>query len=225
MDGGPSVTGRPAAARRSILNPEATGCHDGALHLALSAPRPIWFEVSEPAELTPAPPIVRAATNDDVLAMAQVHIASWRETYPGLLPEPMLSRLSIANEAIRRQRMLDRPRARGDARAFVAEQDGEIVGYGSCNDQRTGPLYDRGFTGEVSELYVLRKAQRQGAGSLLMAAMADALLERDHRGYSLWVLEQNTPARRFYERLGGTLIAERRTGLAEVAYGWSGPMV
>jgi hypothetical protein len=38
---------------------------------------------------------------------------------------------------------------------------------------------------------------------------------------SLWVLEDNGPARRFYERLGGTPIAEKRGGLVEVAYGWS----
>lgn len=181
--------------------------------------------MSEPAELTPSAPIIRVATNDDVLAMARVHIASWRETYPGLVPEPMLARLSIASEAIRWQRMLDHPHALGSALAFVADQRGEVVAYGSCNDQRAGPLRERGFTGEVSELYVLRKAQRQRAGSLLMAAMASALLERGHRGISLWVLEHNAPARRFYERLGGTLIAERRTGLAEVAYGWSRPQV
>ena len=178
--------------------------------------------MSEPAKLPPSL-IVRAATNDDVLVMAQVHIASWRETYPGLLPEPMLARLSIASEAIRRQRMLDRPRTSGRTLAFVAEHEGEVVAYASCNDQRSGPLHHRGFTGEVSELYVLRKAQRQGSGSRLMAAMANALFERGHRGYSLWVLEQNAPARQFYERLGGILIAERRDGLAEVAYGWSGP--
>ena len=180
--------------------------------------------MSEPAKLPPSL-IVRAATNDDVLAMAQVHIASWRETYPGLLPEPMLARLSIASEAIRRQRMLDRPSALAWALAFVAEHQGEVVAYGSCNNQRTGPIYVRGFTGEVSELYVLRKAQRQGAGSLLMAAMARALLERGHRGFALWVLEQNAPARRFYERLGGTLIGERHSGPDEVAYGWSGPVL
>ena len=181
--------------------------------------------MSESAKPTPPLPIVRLATNDDVLAMAKVHIASWQETYPGLLPEPMLAKLSIASEAIRWQRMLDHPRALGGTLAFVADQQGEVVAYGSCNKQRNGPLHDRGFTGEVSELYVLRRAQRQGVGSGLMMAMASALLDRGHRAFSLWVLERNAPARLFYERLGGTLIAEKRAGLAEVAYGWSDPQI
>jgi GNAT superfamily N-acetyltransferase len=154
--------------------------------------------------------------------MAKVHIVSWRETYPGLLPEPMLARLSIADEAIRWQRMLDRPRARGGNIAFVAEQEGSIVGYGSCGEQRSSALRGHGFTGEISELYVLRHAQRQGTGSGLMGAMSQALLERGHRAVCLWVLEENSAARRFYESLGGRLIAKKRSGLAEVAYGWIG---
>jgi hypothetical protein len=44
---------------------------------------------------------------------------------------------------------------------------------------------------------------------------------------SLWVLRENAKARRFYERLGGVVVAEkeeRRAGgvLVEVAYGWRG---
>jgi len=174
----------------------------------------------ELAKLPPPMPTIRPATDADVLPMAKVHIVSWRETYPGLLPDPMLARLSVANEAIRWQRMLDRPRAWGGAMAFVADQQGSIVGYGSCAEQRTLLLRDRGFTGEINELYVLSSAQRQGAGSGLMVAMASALLDRGHRAVSLWVLEQNRIARRFYESLGGTQIAEKRANLTEVAYGW-----
>jgi hypothetical protein len=54
-----------------------------------------------------------------------------------------------------------------------------------------------------------------------MKAMAGALLERGHRAVSLWVIDTNWVARRFYESLGGTPIAEKRAGLVEVAYGWT----
>jgi ribosomal protein S18 acetylase RimI-like enzyme len=174
----------------------------------------------ELAKLPPPPPTIRRATDADVLPMAKVHIISWRETYPGLLPDPMLARLSVANEAIRWQRMLDRPRAWGGAMTFVADQQGSIIGYGSCGEQRSRLLRDNGFTGEINELYVLSSAQRQGAGSGLLLAMASALFDRGHRAVSLWVLERNRAARRFYESLGGTQIAEKRASFAEVAYGW-----
>ena len=177
--------------------------------------------MSELAKPAPSPPTIRRATDADVLPMAKVHIASWRETYPGMLPERMLARLSIADEAIRWQRMLDRPRAWGDAVSFVADDQGSVVGYGTCGEQRASLLAKRGFTAEVSELYVLRGAQRQGVGSALIRAMAGALVERGHRALMLWVLAENQAARRFYESLGGIPIAERRAGLVELAYGWA----
>ena len=176
--------------------------------------------MSEPAKHAPLSPTIRLATDADVLPMAKVHIESWRETYPGLLPDRLLARLSVAGEAIRWQRMLDRPRAWGETVAFVADQQGAIVGYGSCGEQRTQLLHNRGFTGEIAELYVLSCAQRQGAGTGLMNAMAGALLNRGHRAVSLWVLDKNRVARRFYESLGGTPIAEKRASVVEVAYGW-----
>jgi GNAT superfamily N-acetyltransferase len=133
----------------------------------------------------------------------------------------MLAGLSIAGEAIRWQRMLDRPRAWGGAITFVAEQHGSVVGYGSCGEQRNELLHGCGFTAEVSELYVLRSAQGKGAGSGLMKAMAGALLDRGHLALSLWVLEKNMPARRFYEHLGGTPMARKPNRVPEIAYGWT----
>ena len=176
--------------------------------------------MSQPAKQIRPELTIRQATDADVLPMARVHIISWRETYPGLLPEPMLARLSVSNEAIRRQRMLDRPRSWGATVAFVAEQHGSIVGYGTCNEQRSIFLHRRGFTSEVSELYVLKDAQGLGGGSGLMRAMASALVDRGHEATSLWVLEQNKSARHFYESMGGKLIAEKRANFVEVAYGW-----
>jgi ribosomal protein S18 acetylase RimI-like enzyme len=172
------------------------------------------------AKQTPSLPTIRAATDADVFQMANVHITSWRETYPGLLPDSMLATLSIAEEAIRWQRMLDCPGGRSEA-AFVAELEGLVVGYGSCGGQRTQFLRERGFTGEIGELYVLGCVHQRGVGYGLMKAMAGMLMERGHRAMSLWVLKENSRARRFYEGLGGTAIAEKRARLAEVAYGWT----
>lgn len=170
--------------------------------------------------MAPRPPNIRLATSADVLGMAKVHILSWQETYPGLLPSSMLASLSISNEAIRAQRLLDHPRGPNGSILFVADLMNAVVGYASCGKQRGQELRARGCTAEVYELYVLRCAQRQGAGSGLLRAMAAALIERGHQAMSLWVLEENEPARRFYERRGGAVVATRRGRLSEIAYAW-----
>jgi GNAT superfamily N-acetyltransferase len=103
----------------------------------------------------------------------------------------------------------------------VAALDERVVGFASCTRQREPNLLAAGYSGEVAAIYVLREAQGQGAGRRLMAAMARRLIAEGERSMALWVLEANAPARRFYERLDGRLIAERTDGTdREVAYGW-----
>lgn len=58
-----------------------------------------------------------------------------------------------------------------------------------------------------------------------MGAMSSDLQRRGFNAAALWVLRDNLKARRFYEHIGGKLIAEREdvrdgTILIELAYGW-----
>lgn len=55
--------------------------------------------------------------------------------------------------------------------------------------------------------------------------MSADLLIRGFNAIALWVLRDNLRARRFYERYGGQVVAERDdvrdgTVLVELAYGW-----
>lgn len=38
----------------------------------------------------PPSPLIRAATEADSAEIGRVHVAAWRETYCGLIPEPVL---------------------------------------------------------------------------------------------------------------------------------------
>jgi len=62
-------------------------------------------------------------------------------------------------------------------------------------------------------------------GLRLFRAMSSSLQQRGFSAAALWVLRENLRARRFYERLGGKVFAERedvRDGatLVELVYGW-----
>lgn len=169
--------------------------------------------------------VIRAATAGDVRAMGEVHVASWRETYAGVMPDPVLAGLSVERRTEWWRNILTRPEDFAGTSVFLAERDGELIGFSSCGEQRSPELSGRGFTGEITAIYVLRAAQRKGAGSVLMAAVAQALLDRGHQAAGLWLLRKNTPARRFYERLGGQPVGQREadesgTTLVEIAYGW-----
>jgi ribosomal protein S18 acetylase RimI-like enzyme len=162
---------------------------------------------------------LRRAEAADADAIGTVHVQAWREAYPGLIPEEILAGLDPRQRAAMWRDGL----AHGTAAVWLAERDGTLVGFGASGGQRDPSLP---YSGEISAVYVLRDGQRLGIGSALMAAMAKDLLAAGHAGVTLWVLEGNHPARRFYEALGGSEVARReqcRAGhtAVGVAYGWA----
>ena len=121
--------------------------------------------------------------------------------------------------------VLEDPLRYGGTAVFVAEREGEVIGFGACGSQRDEALRAQGFEGEIGAVYVLRTHQGAGAGRALMRLMARRMLADGRAAASLWVLTTNAPARAFYEKLGGTLEGEKAedhdgTTLHEVAYGW-----
>ena len=168
----------------------------------------------------------REAGSGDAAALGALHVASWRETYAGLLPGALLDGLSAEARADMWSAVLDDPAAFGGTAIVVATSGGRIVGFGACGGQRDEALKAQGFAGEIGALYVLRLHQRSGVGGSLMSRMAGKLLDQGRRAAALWVLRENLPARTFYERLGGVPVGDRKAGLEgtmlrETAYGWS----
>jgi phosphoribosylanthranilate isomerase len=160
---------------------------------------------------------LRRADLADAEPLGRVHVQAWRETYDGIVPDEVLAGL----DPLSRARMWREAMAQ-TAIVQLAEQNGMIVGFGSSGPQRDGSLP---YSGEITALYVLRSAQRQGVGRRLMAALARELLALGHASAVVWVLEANKPARQFYKALGGRELAQREQHREEyravgIAYGW-----
>lgn len=162
--------------------------------------------------------MVRPAHAGDAAAIARVHVESWRTTYRDLLPAEFLASLSESGYTERWHRVI------GDAssRVFVVEEEGEVVGFASCGRERAG---ETGFAGELYAIYVLESMQRRGHGRELVRAGVGGLREMGLKDMIIWVLRDNAPARRFYERLGGSYVRKQPitigpATLEEVSYGW-----
>lgn len=162
---------------------------------------------------------IRPAAIADCRAIADVHVASWQETYGGLLPDALLQRHSAGSREAQWRRTLQGNHATD---VFIGEAAGAIVGFAAFGPGRDAAL---GKDGEVYAIYILKAHQRNGLGRALFRAMARRATERRFRSMAAWVLRENAPARRFYERIGGTIAAERTlhdagAALVEIAYGW-----
>jgi GNAT superfamily N-acetyltransferase len=162
--------------------------------------------------------VVRAAGIGDAAAIARVHVASWRSTYRGILPDDFLESLSEARYEERWKRSL----TDHGTRVYVSKDKGEVVAFASGGRERAG---EQGYSGELYAIYVLDEARGRGHGRGLVRAVATGLGELGLADMIVWVLRDNAPARRFYERLGGVYVRSQPTTigatmLQEVSYGW-----
>jgi L-amino acid N-acyltransferase YncA len=142
---------------------------------------------------------VRHATREDARAIAEVHVASWRHAYRELLPDDYPDRLSVDEREAQRLAWFADPRPRSGV--LVAEADtGRVVGFATFAPSRDDDALEG--TGEVPAIYVDPAVLGKGIGRELLAATTAALREAGFTRATLWVLEANASARRFYEKAG-----------------------
>ncbi len=140
---------------------------------------------------------IRRATADDADAIARLHIDSWRSAYRGLVPDAHLDGLDCERRARRFRESL----AENAEETYLAERDGEILGFltlGACRDADV----DRKATGEIWGIYLAPEHWRKGIGTALCRYGERLLEARGYRVTTLWVFAGNPQARRFYEAMG-----------------------
>lgn len=164
---------------------------------------------------------IRRAEAGDAVGIARVHVATWQDAYPGLIPDRALLGMSERRHAEAWSHALGG--RRGSELVMVAEEThAGVVGFGSCGRQRGTDLP---YEGEVYTLYVLTDFRGQGIGRRLLGALFGALAGKGFTSALIWVLARN-PARFFYEAMGGARVAVREeklwgATLPEVGYGWA----
>jgi GNAT superfamily N-acetyltransferase len=85
----------------------------------------------------------------------------------------------------------------------VADGDDGVVGFVNLSPARDDDS-DPDTVGEIPAIYLLAGAQGAGLGRRLMARAIDGLRAAGFREATLWVLDTNKQARRFYEAVGWT---------------------
>ncbi|MBX3470215.1 MAG: GNAT family N-acetyltransferase [Planctomycetes bacterium] len=144
---------------------------------------------------------VRLATLEDAPAIAALHVAAWRTAYRGLVPDALLDALSVAEWAAERHERLRAPAA--GVRTWALDLDGALGGFAVTGPARDDDL-DPVRAAEVHALYLRPDLVGRGLGRrLLDHALEDLARTRpDAVEVTLWALEGNALAARFYARAG-----------------------
>ncbi|PXX64126.1 acetyltransferase (GNAT) family protein [Nocardia tenerifensis] len=123
-------------------------------------------------------------------ALAECHIACWREAYVDLVPAHVLDAFDID----RRAEQWERNRVKYPGRTWVALAGAEVIGFAGAGETLDDPPEP---AHQLYALYVRSPWYGTGlADELLHAALDPAA------AYSLWVFERNPRALAFYRRHG-----------------------
>jgi GNAT superfamily N-acetyltransferase len=156
---------------------------------------------------------VRIATAEDAAGIAAVQERGWQAAYRHVFPAEELDRGGFIH-ADRWSERITHPPAGWST--FVAEHEGEIVGFTSV-----GPSRDEAGIGELYAIYIDPAHWSRGTGRALIE-QAEQQLRAEYTEVTLWVLEDNPRARRFYERAGWTFDGGRK---AEARWGVRAPEI
>jgi GNAT superfamily N-acetyltransferase len=156
---------------------------------------------------------VRQATSEDAAGIARVQERGWQAAYRHVFPAEELDRGGFIHTDRWRERV-DRPPT--GWWTFVAVLEGKVVGFTSV-----GPSRDETGIGELYAIYVDPEQWSTGTG-LALIEQAEEQLRTAYTEVTLWVLEDNPRARRFYERAGWALDGGRK---AEARWGVRAPEV
>ena len=145
---------------------------------------------------------LRHASATDVAAIGRIQVTTWRDAYRDLIPDDILA--NITSEKI--EVFVTEILSGLHEGTFVLVCEAEMRPAGFCiggpeRSEREGQCP----FGEIYSMYVLPAYQRLGLGKALMGHAAEILRSNGKTGLSLWVLQGNAGALRFYQSMGGVM--------------------
>src|SRR5436309_15135230 len=160
---------------------------------------------------------IRRALSADAEAVGRIHVESWNVAYRGIMPDDVIARTDLAyRTAFWAERIAD-----PEWPVYLLEENGQPVAF--CQMIPTKDADDEAArVGHITSLHVLPNLRGHGYGRTLVDHVCAELRRRGFAEVTLWVLEENREARRFYEkrgfRLDGGTRRYPRTQVPEVRY-------
>ena len=143
--------------------------------------------------------VMREATSLDAGAITALHVASWRSSYRGVLPDAYLETDAEAERGAHWTKTLGN--LDPNDLVLLAEDTQNLRGFISVYWRK-----EPGFDAYLDNLHVRPGLRGGGLGRRLLAAALDRLIAKGARNLCLWAFDQNQGAVRFYKRLGGKAV-------------------
>jgi ribosomal protein S18 acetylase RimI-like enzyme len=147
--------------------------------------------------------MLRLARIEDAETIATIHVRGWQVAYEGIVPAQYLASLSAQERANLWRRVISEQHS---TVLLAITPHGEVgfISFGPSRDK------DGKQKAEIYAIYVLPEFWKQGIGRELLDEAERKVEDNNFIAVTLWVLEKNALARRFYEGRGFRLDAARK---------------
>ncbi len=142
---------------------------------------------------------IRDAEKHELTKLAEIYWAAWKHAFSRHFLPKNLARVSVGDFEDRWHVFF----AEEDVSSFVYERNSVPLGFVTCRVHNGEPA-------EIVSMMVSPACIRTGIGSKLMEKALSYLFEYRCQTAILWVVKENSHARRFYEKFGFSPSEEQR---------------
>ena len=136
---------------------------------------------------------LRKAQRDDVDEIASIHVDSWKAAFTGRMPHNYIESYTLPRRVTEWHQLL----TNNAETVVVSESGGRVIGFLSFKISQT---HENAI--ELSKLYLCPSAYGKGVGSLLMNYLEKQVASHHVHQITLYVLDNNDAAIRFYTKQG-----------------------
>lgn len=166
---------------------------------------------------------IRDVVLSDARGIARIHAKAWKNTYRGIMPDEVLDGMSEEAGTPRFEaRIREHLQTKSEYPFLVAVENDRIIGFSHAIKPEDPTVR---FDFAIKAIYVDPSFQGLGAGTQLVLETIERMVKQGYRSMVIWAASQN-PWRRFYEKLGGTVIDDTQTieiggkKIPHTIYGW-----
>jgi len=149
--------------------------------------------------------MIRKALTLDSYNIAKLIVSGWQTAYKGLIDDKFLYNMSV--EIMAKNWKANIATQNADNNIYVYEKNDQILGiirFGKPDDTSSN------YNAEIHVLYVEPTLKRNGIGTKLFEFATDKFIKNKTTNIIIWCLKGNIPSIKFYEKMGGQIIASRK---------------
>lgn len=156
--------------------------------------------------------IIRDIEEKDIESVVDIQIGGWRTAYKGIVDDNFLNSMD-KNERIERRKNDYKENG-----FIVAEIDGKVVGFCRYIDNNNRSPEIRNADCELAAIYVNPELKYKGIGTKLVNYVKEEFRKKGKTKMIIWCLKDNEPSKKFYTKMGGKIINEKKIEIGEKEY-------